>query len=185
LLRLWETAVEIQQVIIKHKPGFPLYAEVYCSHSSLSHNSAVEIASVNSTINLELIAAARPPEGVQSNFINPPNFDNAAIATVVLCILTTTLALIARLVTKIYLIKQVAAEDCMFGYSFGPLPLMIHHSDMVSIAWAIFMGYNSIVLKNGFDGYDRHQWDVSAASAIRVAKVQFNSSDVVDLTDEI
>ena len=66
------------------------------------------------SIDLNLVPAASPPPGVQSNFIDPPTFDNAAITTVVLCVLTTTLAVLARIFTKIRLIKNVAAEDCMF-----------------------------------------------------------------------
>jgi hypothetical protein len=77
---------------------------------------------MNATIDLSLIAAAQPPDGVQSNFINPPNFDNATIATVVLCVFSTTLAVTARMVTKVFMIKQVATEDCMYKISSTRMP---------------------------------------------------------------
>jgi len=34
-----------------------------------------------------------------------------------------------------------------------------------------FVAYNGIVLKDGLQGYNRHQWDVSLAAAMDINKV--------------
>ena len=60
------------------------------------------------------IPALKPPPGVKSNFVNPSSYDGAGIATTAICVTLVTLAVGARLVTKGWVMKKLATEDCKF-----------------------------------------------------------------------
>lgn len=68
---------------------------------------------------LENTPAGVPPPGLESNLINPPNYNNAAIATAAICVATTTIAVAARLVTRALIIHRTAIEDCKLIVSQG------------------------------------------------------------------
>ena len=69
----------------------------------------------NDTANpYDLIPALEPPPGVISNFKNPWTFDGLAIATVAVCLTTTTLAVAMRILTKIFVMRAFRLEDCQF-----------------------------------------------------------------------
>lgn len=59
--------------------------------------------------------AGTPPAGVALNQESPPNLDLPVVLTVVLCISLGALTTLARIYTKVFLIKSVALEDCMLA----------------------------------------------------------------------
>ena len=65
--------------------------------------------------------AGTPPAGVISNFENPPNLDVYLYLTLSLCLAFTSLAVCARIYTKILLLRSVRYEDCKCSncISFG------------------------------------------------------------------
>ena len=58
-------------------------------------------------------AALAPPPGVTPNFADPPNLYNLSIAIFALCSCLGTLAVILRMGTKLFIIRQTAVEDCI------------------------------------------------------------------------
>ena len=56
--------------------------------------------------------ASAPPAGVLPDFNSPYNFKKAFIATLILCIVPSTSAILLRMYTKVFLIKSIAYEDC-------------------------------------------------------------------------
>lgn len=58
--------------------------------------------------------ALRPPPGVKSNFVNPPNMDFIVILTISICTSFSTIAILLRLYTKLIVIRKVVFEDCTF-----------------------------------------------------------------------
>ena len=57
--------------------------------------------------------ALTPPPGVTSQFVDPPNLHKLAIAILALCACLATLALLLRMGTKLFIIRQVTVEDCI------------------------------------------------------------------------
>lgn len=56
--------------------------------------------------------AMAPPPGLYSNFIDPSNLDVYVIITLVFCMTFSTVAVLVRMYTKIFLIRKVLVEDC-------------------------------------------------------------------------
>ena len=56
--------------------------------------------------------AGRPPLGIVPNFQHPSNLDAIVFPTVAICLTTTTLAVLARLYTRLFLLRSIAREDC-------------------------------------------------------------------------
>jgi len=54
------------------------------------------------------------PSGVAPNLDNPPNANAFIIPTITVCIVASTLAVTIRLYAKLFLIRSMAYEDCMF-----------------------------------------------------------------------
>ena len=57
--------------------------------------------------------ALDPPEGVKSNYVNPDSHLLWFIATTAVCMTISTVALILRLITKLYVVKSVGWDDCL------------------------------------------------------------------------
>ena len=56
--------------------------------------------------------AATPPPGVKPDFNTQSSFLPAFSAVVALCVGITSLAILARIYTKLFLMRSVAYEDC-------------------------------------------------------------------------
>lgn len=56
-----------------------------------------------------------PPPGITPNFVNPPNLNHIVVLTLVLCMVFSTLAVVMRMYTKLFIIRKTAFEDCMFA----------------------------------------------------------------------
>ena len=56
--------------------------------------------------------AAPPPVGVTPNFENPPNLTRIAFPLLTIFSIISTLAVLVRTYTKLYLIRSTAYEDC-------------------------------------------------------------------------
>ena len=65
--------------------------------------------------------ARTPPAGLISNFDNPPDLDVYLNLTMSLCLVFASLAVFARMYTKIILLHTVGYEDCKCSdcISFG------------------------------------------------------------------
>ena len=54
----------------------------------------------------------KPPEGLNSQFINPPNeFKAVSIATYTICLFAATIAILIRIYTKQWVIHAIQLED--------------------------------------------------------------------------
>ena len=58
--------------------------------------------------------AARPPPGVEPNFVDPTNLDTAVITVLSVCLTITSFAVLIRLYTKLFVMKSAAYEDCKY-----------------------------------------------------------------------
>lgn len=56
--------------------------------------------------------AAKPPAGVEPNFKNPQNINAVIIPLLSLFAVISTLAVVVRTYTKLYIIRSMAYEDC-------------------------------------------------------------------------
>lgn len=56
--------------------------------------------------------AATPPAGVTPDFDDPPNQRLFVIAILVLCLTFSTLAVLMRMYTKLFLVRSLVPEDC-------------------------------------------------------------------------
>lgn len=63
--------------------------------------------------------ALAPPPGVTAQLVDPPNLHHLTIAIFALCICLATVALLLRVGTKLFIIRQLAVEDCMFSSQAG------------------------------------------------------------------
>lgn len=56
--------------------------------------------------------AAAPPPGVKSNFVNPESLSRYSVLISVMIVGISTLAILVRMYTKIWIIQKVEWEDC-------------------------------------------------------------------------
>ena len=59
------------------------------------------------------IPLAPPPPGVTPNFVDPPNRAWWIYVTTALCLFVTTLVVALRFYSKIFVVKQMAKDDCI------------------------------------------------------------------------
>ncbi|KAF3766662.1 hypothetical protein M406DRAFT_274060, partial [Cryphonectria parasitica EP155] len=88
-------------------------------------------------------SALPPPEGQTSNFTDPTTLMPAVIVTAVLVYFITTASICARLLTKIYIMREHHIEDFLSYF-----------------AWAGLMTYTSLLVYIENYGLARHMWDV-------------------------
>lgn len=55
----------------------------------------------------------KPPPGIKSNFVNPPNEFETNIAVNSLCLVIGTTCVFTRLYTKFFIMRSHGWEDCM------------------------------------------------------------------------
>ena len=60
--------------------------------------------------------AMSPPAGVVPNFDDPANLDVYATLTVTLCVAFSTVAVVLRMYTKVFILRVLAWEDCEFYF---------------------------------------------------------------------
>jgi len=58
--------------------------------------------------------ALAPPDGIVPNLINPDNQTGCYILTIVICVTFSSLAVLARLYTKLRIARKIGWEDCKF-----------------------------------------------------------------------
>ena len=58
--------------------------------------------------------AGEPPAGVIPNLVDPPNLEATIIPILAVCLTISTLAVLVRLYSKLFLLRSVAYEDCEF-----------------------------------------------------------------------
>lgn len=56
--------------------------------------------------------AMAAPAGAHHNFVNPESLNDWFILTIVLCLVVSTLAVSARVYTKLWIMKKIGWEDC-------------------------------------------------------------------------
>ncbi|ORY19191.1 hypothetical protein BCR34DRAFT_207628 [Clohesyomyces aquaticus] len=89
--------------------------------------------------------------GVISNLQNPYSLEPYVLATSVLCLTLATMATLARMFTKVYILKKVELED----YS-------------LIVANATFAAFTGVLLAGTVEGAGTHQWNVSVAQFRKV-----------------
>lgn len=55
--------------------------------------------------------ALTPPDGVIPNFTNPPNRNGEVLAVIIVCLSLTTVTLLGRLYSRVFLVKALHIED--------------------------------------------------------------------------
>ena len=60
--------------------------------------------------------AMSPPAGVAPNFDDPANLDIYVILTITLCVAFSTVAVVLRMYTKVFILRVLAWEDCGFYF---------------------------------------------------------------------
>lgn len=58
--------------------------------------------------------ALPPPPGMHSNFVNPSSLERLFVAALALMLFLVSVAVGARLVAKIYIMKSMQLEDCQY-----------------------------------------------------------------------
>lgn len=66
------------------------------------------------TLDLSSAPALKPPDGVESNFVNPESLIPILIDTTIICLCCTTFATVARLILKLRNIRSLRLEDCQY-----------------------------------------------------------------------
>ncbi|KAI1824075.1 hypothetical protein F4861DRAFT_507709 [Xylaria intraflava] len=100
-------------------------------------------------------AALRPPDGKESNFTNPENNNGLAFGIAILSITVSTLLLIIRTYTRVFLFKKFRLED-VFGW----------------LAFTGYVGYMYTVFRYLYNiGYFVNQWNVQVKTLSEFNKV--------------
>lgn len=60
--------------------------------------------------------AMAPPPGVTPNFIDPPNLRHIVVLVLTLCMSFSTVAILMRMYTKLFILRKTAFEDCRYQY---------------------------------------------------------------------
>ena len=60
--------------------------------------------------------AMSPPVGVVPNFEDPANLDVYVTLTITLCVAFSTVAVVLRMYTKVFILRVLAWEDCGFYF---------------------------------------------------------------------
>ncbi|KAI0389135.1 hypothetical protein F5Y17DRAFT_450189 [Xylariaceae sp. FL0594] len=88
--------------------------------------------------------ALEPPPGLTSNFSNPPNNNGLALAVTILCLSVSTILLVIRAYTRIFVIRVVRLEDAISLFAFG---------NYVAYVYCIVRFMRNV-------GFFVHQWDL-------------------------
>jgi hypothetical protein len=92
----------------------------------------------------KIIPALQAPEGVDSNFIDPPTLMPAVIVTSVVVLTLMTLFVAARFFVKIFIVRKHHIEDWLCYWAFLGV-----------------VTYTGILIYVEDYGFARHQWDVT------------------------
>lgn len=66
--------------------------------------------------------AMQPPPGMTPNFNDPPNLQHGVILTLALCTTLSTLTVMLRICTKLFIVRQTTIDDCIVFCSFTKIP---------------------------------------------------------------
>jgi hypothetical protein len=89
-------------------------------------------------------AAMEPPNGMQSNFVDPPTLMPAVIVTAAVALTLMTVCVAARAYVKAVILRKQQIEDWLCYW-----------------AWAGVVTYTGILVYIENYGFARHQWDVT------------------------
>ncbi|KAL8691956.1 MAG: hypothetical protein Q9218_002918 [Villophora microphyllina] len=89
--------------------------------------------------------ATRPPLGVESNFDNPPNMDTTINIVLSICVVVSTLFMLARLYTKSLILRTIFYEDFL---------------DLMTLAWVGLIGFLVPSIVSCKFGGGTHMWNV-------------------------
>ena len=70
--------------------------------------------------------AAEPPPGIVPNLVDPPSDLYAGTVISILTLVLCTLALVLRMLTKAFLMRQIHGADCKFTEYVFAVTLLIH-----------------------------------------------------------
>ncbi|KAF7953323.1 hypothetical protein EAE96_006534 [Botrytis aclada] len=87
--------------------------------------------------------ALQPPDGVVPNFTDPRRLTQVMLAVELLFLLSTTIAVLVRLYTKLIINRKGNLEDLL-----------------CTISWGLFVAIFVLIQWGGVVGAGRHQWDV-------------------------
>lgn len=135
--------------------------------------------------------ALRPPPGVTPNFQNPAGIQAEIHATLIFCLIISTIFVWSRFYVRYFINRSHGWDDCTFTIMFSQAITdiyQIHRSLRGHVAFlearaspksiadlksqAGFVGYIVIALVASTHGSGLHQWDVRLRDFIIWAKVQ-------------
>ncbi|KAI9807205.1 MAG: hypothetical protein M1825_005923 [Sarcosagium campestre] len=106
---------------------------------------------------LEGIPGQQPPVGVVPNFVNPESRAPKLIVANAICIALALVFVIMRLITRIFVVKSMGADDYMCIVATVLLPfLLLWLKFSARLRWFVMTDY----------GLGRHQWDVPLTTII-------------------
>ncbi|MCJ1468270.1 hypothetical protein MMC07_006898 [Pseudocyphellaria aurata] len=97
--------------------------------------------------------ALPPPPGLHSNFDNPSSLDRLFVGALILMLSLVSLAVVARLVAKIYIMKSMQSEDYLSV-----------------AAWLGFIPWMALSFVLCKFGGGRHQWDISVLDGFQILR---------------
>ena len=103
--------------------------------------------------NPSLTPALQAPEGLESNFVDPPTLMPRVVVTSVVVVSMMTIFVSARLFTKSHIAHRHHCEDFLSYY-----------------AWAGLVAYTGILIYIEDYGLARHQWDVTVVMFEHIMK---------------
>ncbi|KAI8964531.1 hypothetical protein F5Y11DRAFT_88097 [Daldinia sp. FL1419] len=90
------------------------------------------------------VPALNPPNGVSSNFDNPPNKNYIALAVIPICLTFTTIAFLLRICHRLFFVKSIGFPEALMVISLG------------CYAVCAYLSYRLVKTPGAFV----HQWDV-------------------------
>ncbi|TGJ81387.1 hypothetical protein E0Z10_g7367 [Xylaria hypoxylon] len=99
--------------------------------------------------------ALAPPDGIDANFDNPPNGNDIAHATFVICFVFATFSFFVRMYARLLGLRSVKVEDAL-----------------TFVAYATYVGYIYCAYRLMIEyGYFIHQWDLHLGDLIEITYI--------------
>jgi hypothetical protein len=62
--------------------------------------------------------ASKPPPGIKSNFVNPPNHAKLGWGTIGACLAVTTFVVLSRMYVKMFMVKKMNWDDWILPVAY-------------------------------------------------------------------
>lgn len=82
--------------------------------------------------------AAPPPAGLTSDFTDPANLHLVGTVVLIICLTLSTLAVLMRMYTKLFVVRSLAPEDCKCPSLTWLGCRATDNLDAVVLAWVIY-----------------------------------------------